>query len=47
LLIGGIYGHDWGMAISKESKKYILNQSLSESEFQGNKKNLQIERLNF
>src|SRR5208282_3574293 len=37
LLIAGIYGHDWGMAISKESKKYILNQSLSESDFQGEK----------
>jgi hypothetical protein len=47
LLIAGIYGHDWGMAISKESKKYILNQSLSESDFQGEKKDLQNERINF
>jgi hypothetical protein len=47
LLIAGIFGHDWGMAINKELKNFILNQSLSELDFHDDKKNLQIERLNF
>jgi len=47
LLVAGIYGHDWGMAISKTFKTFILNQSLPLSDFDGNNKFLSNERLKF
>jgi len=47
LLITGIFGHDWGMSVSKKFKQFTLNQSLSISNFDDNRDFLLKEREMF
>ncbi len=47
LLIVGIYGHDWGMAVSEKEKVYILNPNLPIPGFSGDSDFLNEERNAF
>ena len=47
LFIAGIYGHDWGMAIPRDLKSYILNQSVPISNISHIQINLENERILF